>query len=239
MKTVWRSGPWWTSGTWHSGKAAVLGGTFGAFAAFLVTHALMEISFNKYFCVLFALGCFLLGGVVAHRAAGLQDPSDSRPKQLLYSFAVMLALAGGCSSFVEKEWFAMLPAIAKVPMYCFIGTALTFALSFGCVDCANFMVDILGGTKRAAPIRNGRQVSVIVISSVAIGALFGFFFGLLDVEDKGALKLREDKFFCVPIATLASAVAAVVVQKLGHPACQYGIIPQDDDDDEMFFGGDQ
>eukprot|EP00914_Ancora_sagittata_P025830 GHVO01051069.1.p2 GENE.GHVO01051069.1~~GHVO01051069.1.p2 ORF type:complete len:276 (+),score=22.16 GHVO01051069.1:625-1452(+) len=232
---------WAKSGTLHSAKAALMGGAFGVCAAYIVTHSLLEVSFNKYFCVLFALGCFLLGGVVAQRAATLPESNENRTKQLLRGFAGMLVLAGLFSFFVEKQWFTSLPAMAKVPMYSFIGIALTFALSFACVDCANFIVEVLGGSKRVVPIRNGRQVLVIIIVSIVVGALFGLFFGTLDVEDKVDIKLRQDKFLCVPISAAISSVAAVFVEKFGNKTYQpaYGLVPQDDDDeDDFFFGGD-
>ena len=93
-----------------------------------------------------------------------------------------MVISGILSFVLEKNWFVGMGPTWKIPLYGILGTSVCFALTFAIVDLVNYVSGYFSYTEKAY-IENPRQIlSVLVLSSVT-GFVFGFIFGLLDVED--------------------------------------------------------
>lgn len=78
------------------------------------------------------------------------------------------------------------------------------------------------------------QVYLVVVTAVIMGAVFGFIFGLLDVEDEQLSHLRlallREESYCYPIGALVGGAAAAINQSLRERQDQYRFEPMQDDD---------
>eukprot|EP00294_Goniomonas_avonlea_P017518 CAMPEP_0114556860 /NCGR_PEP_ID=MMETSP0114-20121206/9512_1 /TAXON_ID=31324 /ORGANISM="Goniomonas sp, Strain m" /LENGTH=124 /DNA_ID=CAMNT_0001742089 /DNA_START=300 /DNA_END=674 /DNA_ORIENTATION=+ len=104
-----------------------------------------------------------------------------------------------------------------------LGTSLCFALSFSVVDLVNQGVCTCclrgsGGDDRLikAVVQSSSQVYVILVSSVCMGAVFGFNFGLLDVEDDNARHTRfsKDQFTSSIVGAVGGGIVGYLNQML-------------------------
>uniref|UniRef100_A0A0G4HP24 Uncharacterized protein n=1 Tax=Chromera velia CCMP2878 TaxID=1169474 RepID=A0A0G4HP24_9ALVE len=235
-------------------KVAALGAAVGSFSAFVVTNALLEVSFNKYFSLLFGAGFLFLGTVMFIRGRGLRKEKTlqgTRAQAVMYIFAVLTILSGVFCFLLEKQWHPLLSPMAKVPMYICVGISLSFALTFAFVDVFNYIYDKdPGHSGLHVPVRTSQQICALVVGSLFVGVVFGFFFGLLDVEDDGARheKLTRDRYVCLPIAAIVGLWTAFAVRRMSadkrsassrctlyspvvESGCQHGLT-----DDDAFFG---
>lgn len=73
-----------------------------------------------------------------------------------------------------------------------VGTSLCWALTFSIVDMINSpnccQQDIVSPL-----VQSSKQVYVVLMSSIVMGFLFGFSFGMIDVEDDTRLHSRMDE----------------------------------------------
>eukprot|EP00389_Voromonas_pontica_P008124 GDKH01012316.1.p1 GENE.GDKH01012316.1~~GDKH01012316.1.p1 ORF type:complete len:245 (+),score=20.15 GDKH01012316.1:163-897(+) len=223
-------------------KVGAAGGLFGLFTSYIVTNALLEISFNKLFSTFFGLGFMALGGVILLRALyGSSSLHVPQTRRMLLIFAAMILLSGVSCFFVEKEWFANLSYTAKIPMYSLLGVSLSFAITFAFVDLLNFWYDSRGGFE--APVHSSSQICVLICGSLFIGVCFGFFFGTFDVEDdisSTRVRLSRDRYVCSPLAAITGLVTSVITKRVGNGGSLFGKASYNPvnnmADDEAFFG---
>ena len=89
---------------------------------------------------------------------------------------------------LDKQWMSGVSSAIKIPMYMILGTSSCFAISFSVVDTVNTgcctPVQADGSQREArAIVSSPSQIYAILSGSVTMGAVFGFMFGYLDVED--------------------------------------------------------
>ncbi|CEM02475.1 unnamed protein product [Vitrella brassicaformis CCMP3155] len=243
----------------HTGDlyAALIGVVFGTFSSYIVTNALIEVSFNRWFSVLFGTGFLFLGGLIiwrAHRQKGWStvaaEPAAQHSRTMLHGFAGMIILSGLFCFLLEKDWFCNLSPIIKIPMYSLLGVSLSFALTFAFLDALNLLHEFrLTGLKAAqedaiplGPVHTPAQICALIFGSLLLGLIFGFFFGSLDVEDDSHthVKLMEDRYVCTPIAAVLGLVTSVVVRRLGGPyrsapSTMYTTVGSMDKEEVAFF----
>eukprot|EP00913_Durusdinium_trenchii_P031901 g29877.t1 len=158
----------------------------------VVNLALIEISispfFSMYFGVLFILvGCLILWRVLSH-----ESPDPLQMKRLHLSiFAGTIILSGALCFLLDRKIFVGLAPWMKVPLYMTLGLAVAFALTFSIVDVLNYVIGFFQNS--------------------AMGVVFGFTFGLLDVEDEEVYHMRvalmREEHYCYPMGILLGAIS--------------------------------
>jgi len=121
-------------------------------------------------------------------------------------------------------------------MYALLGTSISFAFSFSVTDLGGMMCAGSGPSKplktnatgaerkRAAEARIGcigsaSQINVILFATSLLGFLFGFVFGVVDVEDYRGAALRrllweDELYFCYPVGLLIGGAAGYLNEVL-------------------------
>eukprot|EP00282_Hemiselmis_andersenii_P023698 CAMPEP_0171999258 /NCGR_PEP_ID=MMETSP1041-20130122/1684_1 /TAXON_ID=464988 /ORGANISM="Hemiselmis andersenii, Strain CCMP439" /LENGTH=128 /DNA_ID=CAMNT_0012652707 /DNA_START=464 /DNA_END=848 /DNA_ORIENTATION=+ len=89
-----------------------------------------------------------------------------------------------------------------------LGTSLCFALTFSIVDMLN-NVSCSRELVAQPLVQSSKQIYVVLMASVVMGCLFGFSFGLLDVEDDSTKHYRLDEDQAINTA-IGSAVGALM-----------------------------
>lgn len=115
--------------------AQAAGLALGTLITWAVNEALVEMSVNAVFSVVFGLLLIALALTVTVRIHFSEESTAS--KGFVYCFALLVLVSGVLSFVVDKEWFPTLNPTAKVPMYAMLGVATTFALAFATVDLVN------------------------------------------------------------------------------------------------------
>eukprot|EP01068_Selenidium_serpulae_P020694 Selendium_serpulae@DN9010_c0_g1_i1.p1 len=128
---------------------------------------------------------------------------------------------------LEQDWFVGMSAISRVPLYTVLGISVAFALVFSLVDVVNYAIGFFQ-PQAAKPLVESRsqvckntkttfmelfnQVQMVVAAAMVMGAIFGFTFGALDVEDQNhyhiKLALMREEHICMPIGALLGGLVS-------------------------------
>ncbi len=211
------------------------GGVVGFCVSFLVNLALLEISVNGFFAVLFGFALLFMGFLILYRVNALSWQSQERDMHggsgarrpmssyFVMIFACFVILAGFCCFFLERDWFKFISPGMKIPMYTLLGIALWFALTFSVMDLLNFSgqycVNKLSNGRRAWKpiISSPSQICVVLVVAVSLGIFFGIVFGVLDVEDNETGGLQHDHRVTIPIGTIICACVGAVNEAYFKP----------------------
>mmetsp|Transcript_24517 Transcript_24517/g.54564 ORF Transcript_24517/g.54564 Transcript_24517/m.54564 type:complete len:235 (+) Transcript_24517:233-937(+) len=216
-----------------------LGGLLGIVISMVVNLALIEISispfFSMYFGVLFILvGCLILWRVLSHEA---QDPMQMK-KLHLSIFAGTIILSGALCFLLDRKMFVGLAPWMKVPLYMTLGLAVAFALTFSIVDVLNYILGFCQSSIAKPIVESSQQVYLVLVVSLAMGVMFGFTFGLLDVEDEQAHHIRvalmREEHYCYPMGIVLGALAGFgneYFRQKDDYACYQGIAQTEFDED--------
>jgi len=192
--------------------SVVIGGALGVVVSMVVNLALIEISispfFSMYFGVLFILvGCLILWRVVSHETA---DPLQMKRLHLSI-FAGTIIVSGILCFLLDRRMFVGLGPRLKVPLYMTLGLAVAFALTFSIVDVLNYMLGFCQQTVAKPIVESSQQVYLVLVTSLAMGVVFGFTFGLLDVEDEQVYHIRvalmREEHYCYPMGLVLGGLA--------------------------------
>merc|ERR1711862_464048 len=112
---------------------------------------------------------------------------------------------------LDRRMFVGMAAWMKVPLYMTLGLAVAFALTFSIVDVLNYVLGFCQSSIAKPIVESSQQVYLVLVVSLAMGVVFGFTFGLLDVEDEEVyhihVALMREEHYCFPMGTLLGAVA--------------------------------
>lgn len=192
--------------------SVIIGGVLGVVISMVVNLALIEISispfFSMYFGILFILvGCLILWRVLSHEAS---DPLQMK-KLHLSIFAGTIILSGALCFLLDRKMFVGLAPWMKVPLYMTLGLAVAFALTFSIVDVLNYVLGFCQSTIAKPIVESSQQVYLVLVVSLAMGVVFGFTFGLLDVEDEQMYHIRvalmREEHYCYPMGVVLGALA--------------------------------
>jgi len=184
--------------------STVIGGMLGIVITTVVNAALIEISispfFSMYFGGLFILvGCLIMWRVLSHDSA---DPMMMK-KLHLSIFAGTIIISGALCFLLDRHFFVSLTPGMKVPLYMILGLAVAFALTFSIVDVLNYLLGFCQNAVAKPIVESSQQVYLVLVVSLAMGVIFGFTFGLLDVEDEQAYHIRvalmREEHYCYPV----------------------------------------
>lgn len=189
-----------------------VGGVLGIIISMVVNLALIEISispfFSMYFGVLFTLvGSLIMWRVISHEA---EDPLQMK-KLHLSIFAGTIIVSGALCFLLDRKMFVGLAPWMKVPLYMTLGLAVAFALTFSIVDLLNYILGFCQSSVAKPIVESSQQVYLVLVVSLAMGVIFGFTFGLLDVEDEQAYHIRvalmREEHYCYPMGIALGALA--------------------------------
>lgn len=192
--------------------SAIVGGVLGVVISMVVNLALIEISispfFSMYFGILFTLvGCLILWRVLAHETT---EPLQMK-KLHLSIFAGTIILSGALCFLLDRRMFVGLAPWMKVPLYMTLGLAVAFALTFSIVDVLNYILGFCQSSIAKPIVESSQQVYLVLVVSLAMGVMFGFTFGLLDVEDEQVYHIRvalmREEHYCYPMGLLLGCFA--------------------------------
>jgi hypothetical protein len=149
-----------------------------------------------------------------------------RQRLAVLSFAICVVSSGVFCFILEREWLSLLSTAVKIPMYMVLGTSSCFAISFSVIDTVNTgccTPDEADGGERLsrAIVSSPSQIYSILVGSVAMGAVFGFMFGYLDVEDDDWKLVRFStdqvaRVLCCVACVCRSSAAPDVFAQRGH-----------------------
>eukprot|EP00474_Spongospora_subterranea_P011141 CRZ11599.1 hypothetical protein [Spongospora subterranea] len=146
-----------------------------------------------------------------------------------------LVIASGFICFVlDTPIVSRFGWASKVPLFCCLGISVVFALLFAILDIVNFMVTTCQTETSPGLIETEEQVHLILATSVCMGIVFGFVFGMLDVEDVQISHLRlafmRDQSICYPIGAALGAIAAMFNHHLAARQPKYAFTALSSDD---------
>lgn len=194
------------------GFSMFVGGVLGIIISMVVNLALIEISispfFSMYFGVLFTLvGSLIMWRVISHET---EDPLQMK-KLHLSIFAGTIIVSGALCFMLDRRMFVGLAPWMKVPLYMTLGLAVAFALTFSIVDLLNYILGFCQSSVAKPIVESSQQVYLVLVVSLAMGIIFGFTFGLLDVEDEQAYHIRvalmREEHYCYPMGIALGALA--------------------------------
>lgn len=216
-----------------------IGGVLGVVISMVVNLALIEISispfFSMYFGVLFILvGCLILWRVQSHETA---DPLQMK-KLHLSIFAGTIIVSGALCFLLDRRLFVGLAPWMKVPLYMTLGLAVAFALTFSIVDVLNYILGFCQNSVAKPIVESAQQVYLVLVVSLAMGVVFGFTFGLLDVEDEQVYHIRialmREEHYCYPMGILLGAASGFGnewFRQQDDYACYQGVAQSEFDED--------
>merc|ERR1712118_202170 len=95
-------------------------------------------------------------------------------------FSSLVIISGVLCFLLDKRWFVGVRPMWKVPLYTVLGTSVSFALTFAACDVANYVLGFFQATIAKPLIDSTNQVTLVLVLSTAVGAIYGFIFGAVD-----------------------------------------------------------
>lgn len=191
--------------------SAAIGCALGMLTSLIVNCTLVEISLSPFFATYFGLLFVSVGGVILWRISGRATEEAQDRKRQLTLFAVLIIVSGVLCFLLERNWFVGLSRLAKLPIYVLLGVSVSFALMFSLVDLINYSIGLMQHSLARPLVESKSQVYLVLGISLVKGALFGFIFGIMDVEDEVAYHIRlallREEHYCYPIGGILGAMA--------------------------------
>lgn len=216
--------------------AGAVGAVLGMMISFAVNCSLIEITLNGVFALYFGVLFMIIGALVFQRIRSGDHPHPI----ILYTFAGMTFLSGLLCFLSETSFFLYYSAVVKVPLYALLGISICFALVFSLIDLINYFAGFCQGDASRPLVENDTQVLLVALTSVALGFIFGFVFGMMDLEDTPVVLLRDqfakEQRVCYPLAAMVGAISSMINFKLRANSGEYRFDPISDhalDDDDI------
>jgi len=203
--------------------SAIVGVFLGIMVSLIVNCTLVEISLSSFFALYFGVLFISVGIVILWRihASSLHTGDNSKPRQLQLMFFSSLIIVSGILCFVlERNWFVGLSPLAKVPLYTLLGISVAFALVFSLVDLLNYLTGLFQPQVAKTLVESKQQVYLVLTITLLMGGIFGFIFGVLDVEDELGYHMRlallREEHYCYPVGALLGGIAGFGNEYLRH-----------------------
>ncbi|PFH36388.1 putative membrane protein [Besnoitia besnoiti] len=201
--------------------SASVGIAMGIIASLIVNCTLVEISMSSFFSFYFGLLFVTVGSVILWRiqvtskmASDISAGESDQPRKMQLQFFAALIIVSGILCFVlKKNWFVGLHPLIKVPLYTLLGISVAFALTFSLVDMVNYLLGFFQSAVAKPLVESKDQVNLVLFIALLMGGLFGFIFGILDVEDEVQyhvrLALLREQHLCYPIGAVLGGLAGL------------------------------
>jgi len=213
--------------------AFIGGGTIGVLVSWVVNCTLAEISLNSFFSLYFGILFAGIGMLILVRVCNSKT-TERRMQPILVTFALLVITSGILCTALDQQWFHF-SATVKVPLYAIVGMSVCFAFTFSFLDMINLMIGMCNNEEVKALVESRQQVNLILGSSMAMGAAFGLIFGLMDVEDKRGLALRDsliqEERYCIPVGVVLGGLTGLGNHIMRHQAPRVAFYHHNDNDD--------
>lgn len=168
-----------------------------------------------------ALGAFLFWRTLSKETSArqiinldtLSTQSRTKKNRVLYSISTTAFLAGLICFLFDMEIMAKQNFLIKLPLYSIVGVGLSFAIIFTCLDLLNIFFSWIQQTNAKSLIETDEQILAVLYNCVAMGFIFGFCFGILDVEDQQSRYLMNaitrDLRVTIPFGFVLGALGGV------------------------------
>lgn len=170
------------------------------------------------------MGCVILWRLNTSKSIHQGDEIRSRQLQLTF-FSVLIFISGALCFILKRNWFVGLSPVAKVPIYTVLGVSVSFALTFTIIDLLNCVVGLIRPQVAKTLIDSKSQVYVIMCITLLMGGIFGFIFGVMDVEDSLTYQIKlvllREQHFCYPIGAILGAAAGFANEIVKHQEEQH------------------
>lgn len=205
--------------------STICGAIIGILCSLIVNCTLVEISLSPFFAMVnthliqyFGSLLIIVGFIIIWRLNSIVSHEALRRRTHLRLFALSIILSGLLCFILERNWFTDLPLLLKTIVYTIIGISVSFALTFSIVDIVNYFIGLLESTiakplveSKSQVTDHFKQVYLVLFTSIVMGAIFGFIFGLMDVEDEliyhMQLTLLKEEHYCYPIGAMLGGIA--------------------------------
>merc|ERR1712217_35719 len=165
------------------------------------------------------------------------DPLQMK-KLHLSIFAGTIIVSGALCFLLDRKMFVGLAPWMKVPLYMILGLSVAFALTFSIVVVLNYVLGFCQSSIAKPIVESSQQVYLVLVVSLAMGVIFGFTFGLLDVEDEQVHHIRvalmREEHFCYPMGLLLGALSGFgneYFRQQDDYACYQGVAQTEFDED--------
>lgn len=203
-------------------KQMVLGGVIAAFFSVAVDSILYMASVKKFFAIIYAVVISVCSFFLFVKASYITGGTTSM-KMVLRAGAIASA-ASSVSAIILP--FTELSAGPNTVFLMSLGSGCAYALGF--VSC-----DIYNKTARQGSEFSARQVHVLALVTLALGAFTGFVFGVADVEhfpDRFGWQLWLEVFLGFCGGLVISYVNATAVDE--SMLITFDPLPMDDEPDD-------
>jgi len=186
-----------------------IGLLLGIVVSLVVNCTLVEISISAFFSLYFGLLFIAVGSIILWRVK-VHSVADEKA---LNAFGMLIVFSGFLCFFLERHWYFNLNPILKIPLYTILGISVAFALTFSVVDLINYVLGFLQSDVAKPLVESPRQIHLVLLVALIMGALFGFIFGVMDIEDavqyQIRLKLLKQEHYCFPIGGVLGSLAGI------------------------------
>lgn len=195
--------------------SGIIGAFLGMVISLIVNCTLVEISLSAFFSMYFGILFIAVGVIILWRILGQESTDGTQTKRLqLTCFAILIILSGLVCFVLERNWFVGLTALSKVPLYTILGVSVAFALTFSVVDLINYVLGFLQVSIAKPLVESTSQVYSVLMLALVMGGIFGFVFGMMDVEDEVSyqmdLSLKREESYCYPIGAVLGCAGGVM-----------------------------
>lgn len=222
--------------------SSLIGAVLGIVVSLIVNSTLVEISVSPFFSLYFGLLFLAVGSIIMWRlhAVTASQPltnAEANRKNQLQFFAWLIMVSGGLCFVLERHWFVGVPYLVKIPLYTLLGISVSFALTFALVDVLNYAGGFVQMTYARPLVESQPQVFLVLTTSLIMGGLFGFIFGVMDVEDAAqytiALALKKEEHMCYPIGIVLGGLAGFGNEILRIRGEEYSALQDTQFDDDI------
>jgi len=199
--------------------STVIGLIVGAVSSLIVNIALVEISLTSFFALYYGLFFLIFGAALVYKANTATNNSLSNDhfkgkKSVLMGFGIFTIASGFASILLDKNWFASIGVLTKIPLYMMLGSSICFVIVLSVIDLVNFIASHVGKLDYRSVIDKPAQIFSLTIISLVTGAIYGLLFGFMDVEDADkftsqVVLLKEEKY-CLVIGVLLGAIGGMM-----------------------------
>lgn len=202
--------------------SGLIGAGIGALCSLLVNSTLIEVSINTVFSIYFGVIFAGIGLLVLWRTYNENQKNEStivrRPTDtffahpgMLYTFSSLMIFSGLICFLLRKDWFTEINYLLKIPFFTTLGVSFSFIIILLFADCLNYCAASCGRGPARPIIDSNQQIYLVAALAVIMGFLYGFIFGILDLEDANLYKLAilamKEESYCYPIGIILGGIA--------------------------------
>jgi hypothetical protein len=184
--------------------ALVLGGFLGLVVSFLVTTCLLSIFTSPAFAVYFGLSFAVLGAGILVR---VQTQPTSGRRIALSVFACLVMVSGVLCLALRPSWLGS--TFVRILLSSLFASCNAFMVTFILVDVVALAHDTYSAT---GLVDSSKQVWMLLLSAVVLGATLGIIYGAMDVQSLSALRL--DVAVGLPVGVVMGAACGVYNEHL-------------------------